>query len=93
MCRSRARGTGYLAVMQMPPLLISAVEEPGLTIYLEPEGAEHRVAVGQRVSVVFPPGKGQVELLWVSSGLILGRDATSNEYPTLTDQDGRTLDW
>lgn len=77
----------------MPPLLITAVEEPGFVIYLEPEGAEHRVAFGQRVSVVFPPGKGQVELSWVPSGLLIGRDTTSNEYPTLTVQDGRVLDW
>ena len=78
--------------MQMAPLLITAVEEPGFNIYLEPEGAEHRITVGQRVSVVFPAGKGQVEVSWVPSGLIIGRDPTSNEYPTLTDQDGRKLD-
>lgn len=79
--------------MPMPPLLITAVEEPGFNIYLEPEGAEHRVAVGQRVSVTFPAGQGQVEVSWVASGLIIVRDPTSNKYPTLTDQEGRTLDW
>lgn len=79
--------------MPMPPLLITAVEEPGFTIYLEPEGAEHRVTVGQRVSVAFPVGTGQVEVSWVPSGLLIGRDPTSRDYPTLTDQDGRTLDW
>lgn len=80
-------------MMQMSPLLITAVEEPGFAIYLEPEGAEHRVIVGQRVSVSFPAGTGQVEVSWVPSGLIIGRDPTSNGYPTLTDQDGQTLDW
>lgn len=77
----------------MPPLLITAWQEPGFAIHLEPEGAEHRVTVGRRVSVVFPPGKGQDELSWIPSGLVIGRDPTTNQYPTLTDQDGRELDW
>lgn len=77
----------------MPPLLITAVEEPGFTIYLEPEGAEHMVTVGQRVSVALPTGTGHVELSWVPSGLIIGRDPNADDYPTLTDQHGRTLDW
>jgi hypothetical protein len=73
-------------------LRLSAFDRDGFTVFLEPEGAAHRVQEGG-VTIDFPEGTQAVEVSWTPEGLSVMRDGEARGYPLVHDAGGEVLDW
>ena len=74
-------------------LAISAVSEPGFTVFLEPEGMTYEVAPGRGLTLGFGPSAEPPQVSWTASGLVVGRPLDLVEAPTVTADDGTPVEW
>jgi hypothetical protein len=74
-------------------LAVTAVEEPGFTVHLEPEGMTYEVVPGSGLLLRFEasPAGQPVEVSWSTRGLIVGRPHDAKA--TATTGGGTPLDW
>ncbi len=79
--------------MQRLTLAVTAVQEPGFIVHLEPEGMTYEVTPDSGVRLQFGPSPSgeAVEVSWVPGGLVVGRPADADASVT-TDR-GEPLDW
>jgi len=72
---------------------VSAFDEVGYTLHLEPEGMSYEVVPGASITLLFVPSNDSVEVTWTSAGLVVGRPTDTGELPTVLAEDGSTLAW
>lgn len=72
---------------------VSAVSEPGFTVFLEPEGMTYEVVPGRGVTLTFDAKAGPAQVSWTTSGLVVWRPFDSAELPAVTAEDGTRLEW
>jgi hypothetical protein len=72
---------------------VTALDEPGYSVHLEPEGSIYEVSPGHSLFLSFdPPPSGEaVEVTWTSTGLVVHRAVDSDAH--VVTGDGRTLEW
>lgn len=73
-------------------MAVSAVSEPGFTVFLEPEGMSYEVVPGRGIGLAFSSSAEPVEVSWTPAGLVVGRPLDVPQ-PTVTADDGTPLTW
>jgi len=74
-------------------LIVECLEDqPGFSLYCEPEGAVHEIAPGDKVTITFSgPSPQGFEVSRLLDGLVLAR--LDEGRVTISDKRGRTLNW
>jgi len=72
---------------------VTAFDQPGYTVHLEPEGWTYEVSPGHglRLSFDLSPSGEDVEVTWTSGGLVVHRAVDADAHAET--EDGRRLDW